>query len=133
MFAIFQLSGKQYKVGVGSFLKLPKQDKKKNDVIIFDEVLFVKNEKGELIVGSPRVKNASVKGQVIEQIKDKKIIVFKKKRRHNYRRKLGHRQELTLIKITSIEMKKISNPSTTSKEIKDVKAENKKTEDVSGS
>ena len=47
MFAIFQASGKQYKVGVGSFLKLPKQDKKKNDVIIFNEVLFVKNEKGE--------------------------------------------------------------------------------------
>jgi len=133
MFAIFEASGKQYKVGVGSFLKLPKQDKKKNDVIIFDEVLFVKNEKGELIVGSPTVKNALVKGQVVEQIKDKKIIVFKKKRRHNYRRKLGHRQELTLIKITSIEMKKTSNPSTTSKEIKDVKVENKKTEDVSGS
>tara|TARA_B100000683_G_C12220848_1_gene444929 strand:- start:148 stop:543 length:396 start_codon:yes stop_codon:yes gene_type:complete len=102
MFAIFELLGKQYKVSVGSFVKLPKQSCNKNDVIDFDKILFLKDQSGQLIVGSPNVQNAFVKGKVIDQIRDKKIIVFKKKRRHNYRRKLGHRQDLTLIKILEI-------------------------------
>ncbi|MAZ07838.1 MAG: 50S ribosomal protein L21 [Rickettsiales bacterium] len=102
MFAIFELLGKQYKVSVGSFIKLPKQSCKKDDVINFDKILFLKDQNGELIVGSPNVKNGFVRGKVVDQIRDKKIIVFKKKRRHNYRRKLGHRQDLTLIKILEI-------------------------------
>ena len=106
---------------------------KKNDVLSFDNIVLLKNSNDQVQIDTPIIKGVSVKAKVIDQIKDKKIIVFKKKRRHNYRRILGHRQELTLIKITSIEMKKTSNPSTTSKEIKDVKVENKKTEDVSGS
>ena len=64
--------------------------------------MFLKDQNGGLIVGSPNVQNAFVKGKVVDQIRDKKIIVFKKKRRHNYRRKLGHRQDLTLIKILEI-------------------------------
>ena len=103
MFAIFQNRGKQYKAAVGSFLKLPVySEKKKNDVLTFDEVVFIKNDKGESIVGSPLLKNVVVKGIVIDRIRDKKIIVFKKKRRKNYRRKMGHRQDLTLVKITEI-------------------------------
>ncbi|PPR43987.1 MAG: 50S ribosomal protein L21 [Alphaproteobacteria bacterium MarineAlpha8_Bin1] len=102
MFAIFELLGKQYKVSVGSFIKLPKQSCKKDDSIVFDKILFLKDQNGGLIVGSPNVQNAFVKGKVVDQIRDKKIIVFKKKRRHNYRRKLGHRQDLTLIKILEI-------------------------------
>ena len=102
MFAIFELLGKQYKVSVGSFVKLPKQSCKKDDSIVFDKILFLKDQNGGLIVGSPNVQNAFVKGKVVDQIRDKKIIVFKKKRRHNYRRKLGHRQDLTLIKILEI-------------------------------
>ena len=102
MFAIFELLGKQYKVSVGSFIKLPKQSCKKDDLIVFDKILFLKDQNGGLIVGSPNVQNAFVKGKVVDQIRDKKIIVFKKKRRHNYRRKLGHRQDLTLIKILEI-------------------------------
>ncbi len=102
MFAIFELLGKQYKVSVGSFIKLPKQSCKKDDSIVFDKILFLKDQNGGLIVGSPNVQNAFVKCKVVDQIRDKKIIVFKKKRRHNYRRKLGHRQDLTLIKILEI-------------------------------
>ena len=64
--------------------------------------IFYKNEKGEALIGSPHVKGIVVEASVISQIKDKKIIVFKKKRRHNYRRKIGHRQELTLVKIENI-------------------------------
>ena len=56
---------------------------------------FLKTKKGESLIGSPLVKDVLIKAKVVDQIKDKKIIVFKKKR-HNYRRKIGHRQDLTL-------------------------------------
>ena len=103
MYAVFEHNDKQYKVSKGDFIKLPRQkDLKKEDSIKFDKILFIKSENGDLQVGSPLVTGSSVEATVIEQIRDKKIIVFKKKRRHNYRRKIGHRQDLTLIKITNI-------------------------------
>ena len=68
--------------------------------------MFIKSVNGDLQVGSPLVVGSSVEATVVEQIRDKKIIVFKKKRRHNYRRKIGHRQDLTLIKITNISTNK---------------------------
>ena len=103
MYAVFEHNDKQYKVSKGDFIKLPRQKSlKKEDSIKFDKILFIKSENGDLQVGSPLVTGSSVEATVIEQIRDKKIIVFKKKRRHNYRRKIGHRQDLTLIKITNI-------------------------------
>ena len=105
MVVIFENRGKQYKAKIGDFLKLPKiSELKKNDSITFDKVIFMKDNKGQTIIGSPLIKGIQIICQVIEQIKDKKIIVFKKKRRHNYRRKIGHRQDLTLIKIKEIKM-----------------------------
>tara|TARA_B100000963_G_C22615479_1_gene667106 strand:- start:1255 stop:1656 length:402 start_codon:yes stop_codon:yes gene_type:complete len=107
MTVIFQDRGKQYKVKVGDFLKLPRlSNQKKNDLITFNEIIFIKNEKGESYIGSPLVKGVSINAKVIDQIRDKKIIVFKKKRRHNYRRKIGHRQDLTLVKIEEIKFSK---------------------------
>ena len=103
MYAVFEHNDKQYKVSKGDYIKLPRQvGLKKEDSIKFDKILFIKSENGDLQVGSPLVTGSSVEATVIEQIRDKKIIVFKKKRRHNYRRKIGHRQDLTLIKITKI-------------------------------
>ena len=103
MYAVFEHNDKQYKVSKGDYIKLPRQvGLKKEDSIKFDKILFIKSENGDLQVGSPLVTGSSVEAMVIEQIRDKKIIVFKKKRRHNYRRKIGHRQDLTLIKITNI-------------------------------
>ena len=100
---IIEDRGKQYKLKVGDVLKLPKiSDKKPKDKLQFAEIVYYKNEKGEILIGSPYVKDIVVEATVISQIKDKKIIVFKKKRRHNYRRKIGHRQELTLVKIENI-------------------------------
>ena len=105
MIAIFENRGKQYKAKIGDFLKLPKLSKlKKNDSVTFDKVIFMKDDKGQTIIGSPLISGSQIICQVIEQIKDKKIVVFKKKRRHNYRRKIGHRQDLTLIKIKEIKM-----------------------------
>ena len=109
MTIIFQDRGKQYKVRVGDFIKLPKMSSvKKNDLVLLNEIIFYKNDKGESLIGSPTVENIVIKAKVVEQIRDKKIIVFKKKRRHNYRRKIGHRQDLTLIKIEEIQQKSTS-------------------------
>ena len=109
MTIIFQDRGKQYKVKVGDFIKLPKMSSvKKNDLVLLNEIIFYKNDKGESLIGSPTVENIAIKAKVVEQIRDKKIIVFKKKRRHNYRRKIGHRQDLTLIKIEEIQQKNSS-------------------------
>tara|TARA_X000000950_G_scaffold106718_1_gene134399 strand:- start:1236 stop:1637 length:402 start_codon:yes stop_codon:yes gene_type:complete len=109
MTIIFQDRGKQYKVKVGDFIKLPKMSSvKKNDLVLLNEIIFYKNDKGESLIGSPTVENIVIKAKVVEQIRDKKIIVFKKKRRHNYRRKIGHRQDLTLIKIEEIQQKSTS-------------------------
>ena len=94
----------------------------KNDSVNFNEIIFYKNDKGESFVGSPLVEGLSVIAKVVDQIRDKKIIVFKKKRRHNYRRKIGHRQDLTLVKVEEIKMNKQSSD----KSIKTDKTESNK-------
>ncbi len=95
MFAIFKTGGKQYKVQKGEVLSVEKLDADKE--VVFEEVLMAGDK-----VGAPVVAGAKVKAEVVDQIRDDKVIVFKKKRRHNYRRKQGHRQYLTVIKITDI-------------------------------
>jgi len=95
MFAIFKTGGKQYKVQKGEVLNVEKLDADKE--VVFEEVLMVGDK-----VGNPLVAGAKVKAEVVDQIRDDKVIVFKKKRRHNYRRTQGHRQYLTVIKITDI-------------------------------
>ena len=128
MIAIFENRGKQYKAKIGDFLKLPKiSTLKKNDSVTFDKVIFMKDDKGQTIIGSPLVSGIQIICQVIEQIRDKKIIVFKKKRRNNYRRKIGHRQDLTLIKIKEIKM---ANQSTTPK--KDITSSKEKVKSTKG-
>ena len=123
MTVIFQDRGKQYKVKVGDFVKLPRLNSlKKNDSVNINEIIFYKNNKGESFVGSLLVEGLSVIAKVVDQIRDKKIIVFKKKRRHNYRRKIGHRQDLTLVKVEEIKMNKQSSD----KSIKTDKTESNK-------
>ncbi|MGN0929818.1 MAG: 50S ribosomal protein L21 [Alphaproteobacteria bacterium] len=95
MFAIFTTGGKQYKVQKNEVLKVEKLNADKN--VEFSDVLMVDGK-----VGAPFVEGAKVKAEVVDQIRDDKVIVFKKKRRHNYRRTQGHRQYLTVIKITDI-------------------------------
>ena len=103
MFVVFEFKDKQYKVSKGDYIKIPRVEKlKKNDDINFDKILFINSDSTGLLVGTPYVKNIAVQAKVIDQIRDKKIIVFKKKRRQNYRRKIGHRQDLTLIKIEDV-------------------------------
>ncbi len=101
MFAIIRTGGKQYRVEKNDKLEIEKLDVKDGDTITFDDVLFVTDGKTATL-GEPVVKGATVKATVIAQKRAPKVIIFKKKRRQNYRRKNGHRQPLTLVQITDI-------------------------------
>ena len=101
MFAVIKTGGKQYKVQEGDILNVEKLGMKKNKKVTFDKVLLVEDE-GKTLIGTPFVDNALVKAEVIDNFKDKKVIVFKKKRRKQYRKTRGHRQELTRVKIEEI-------------------------------
>jgi large subunit ribosomal protein L21 len=101
MYAVIKTGGKQYKVSAGDLLKVEKLDGAVGDTIELNEVLMVGGE--EVKIGTPLLPNAKVSAQIVEQGKDKKILVFKSKRRKNYRKKYGHRQPLTRLKITNIE------------------------------
>ena len=101
MFAVVRCGGRQYKVGEGDVIFVDRLPMEAGQEVILDEVLMV-GEKGGSSVGSPLVSGAAVTATVLEQARSSKIIVFKKKRRKNYRRKLGHRQDLTVLRITGI-------------------------------
>ena len=104
MLAIFKTGGKQYSVKAGQVVKVEKLEGKKGDNISFENVLAL-GEASNYTLGSPIVEGARVNAKILEQIRDKKIIVFKKRRRQNYRHTQGHRQYLTVVKIESIDLK----------------------------
>ena len=103
MLAVFKTGGKQYSVKAGQILKVEKLEGKKGDSISFKDVLAV-SESSQNIIGSPLVEGAVVEAKILDQIRDKKIIVFKKRKRQNYRSTQGHRQYLTVLKIETISM-----------------------------
>jgi len=101
MYAVIKTGGKQYRVAKDDIIEVEKLDAEIGGSVTLDQVLLVGSE-GSAKIGAPTVSGASVKATVLNQKKDDKIIVFKKKRRQNYRRKNGHRQNLTVLKITDI-------------------------------
>ncbi len=101
MYAIIETCGRQYKVSEGDIVLFEKLDTEEGKKVTFDKVLLVSNDK-DVKVGSPLVAGASVEGTVMAQGKHKKIIVFKFKAKKNYRRKQGHRQPFTKVKIEKI-------------------------------
>ncbi len=101
MFAVIKSGGKQYKVAKDDVIRVEKLDAEAGASVDFNEVLLVGDDKGQT-VGAPLVDGASVAATVLEQMRDRKIIIFKKKRRQNYRRKNGHRQHLTVLRIDEI-------------------------------
>ena len=101
MFAVIRTGGKQYKVAKDDVVTVEKLDGEPGAVIDFAEVLMI-GDGGEIASGAPLVAGATVSATVVEQGRGAKIIVFKKKRRHNYRRKKGHRQYQTVLRITAI-------------------------------
>ncbi|MCL4503861.1 MAG: 50S ribosomal protein L21 [Deltaproteobacteria bacterium] len=102
MYAIIQTGGKQYRVAPGDVLRVERLPGERGDAVQLDQVLLVTDDGGEIRVGTPLVENASVKGEIVRQGKAKKILVFKKKRRKNYRRRQGHRQLFTAVQIKEI-------------------------------
>ena len=101
MYAVIKSGGKQHKVSEGEEILLEKISLDEGDVIEFSEVLAVSKD-GNLNVGKPLLEGAVVKGKVLNHLKTKKITVIKMKRRKDYRKKQGHRQNLTKVKIESI-------------------------------
>jgi large subunit ribosomal protein L21 len=101
MYAVIKSGGKQHKVSEGEEILLEKLSLDEGEVIEFSEVLAV-NKDGNLNIGKPLLEGAVVKGKVINHLKTKKITVIKMKRRKDYRKKQGHRQNLTKVKIESI-------------------------------
>ncbi len=100
MYAIIATGGKQYKVAEGDIIKVEKLGLEAGESVIFDQVLVVNN--GELVVGNPTVANAKVSATVVEEGKNKKVIVYRYKRKSGYHKKNGHRQPYTKVKIEKI-------------------------------
>ncbi|WPY01307.1 50S ribosomal protein L21 [Candidatus Trichorickettsia mobilis] len=105
MFAVIRTGGKQYKVARNSKIKIEKIDGIPGAKVEFNEILMIGEASKAFFIGTPIVKDALVTAEITSQLKDDKILVFKKKRRQNYRRTAGHRQELTEIKILDITKK----------------------------
>lgn len=101
MFAVIRTGGKQYKVAKDDVIAVEKLDAKPGDKIELNEVLMLGGE-GAPTVGAPLIEGAKVKAEIVDQARTAKIIVFKKRRRQNYRRTKGHRQTQTLLKILDI-------------------------------
>lgn len=102
MYAIVEISGKQFRVQKDMRLRVPQQESEPGKKIGFDRVLMVEDDKGNTTIGNPLVKNTQVAATVIEHGRDKKVIVFKKKRRKGYQKKQGHRQGYSVIEINTI-------------------------------
>ena len=103
VYAIFQAGGRQFRAEAGDNLKLPLMKGEPGAKVTFDQVLLTAD--GDKVqAGQPMVKGAQVVGQIVEHGRGPKIVVFKFKRRKNYRRKTGHRQDYTEIKITDLKL-----------------------------
>ena len=100
-FAVIQTGGKQYKVSASEILKIEKLNSQVGKTVEFKNVLFLNDDKNTEI-GDPVIKGAKVEATILKNTKNRTVLVFKKRRRKNSRKKYGHRQPITLIKITKI-------------------------------
>lgn len=124
MQAIVEIAGKQFKVASNDKLKVPFLSSKEGDKVNFDKVHMFEDDKGKITFGTPLVSNMSVAATVIEHGREKKIVVFKKKRRKGYQKKNGHKQDYSIIEINTIGAAKASTKKATAE--KPAKAEEKK-------
>ena len=101
MYAVIKTGGKQYRVAAADVIEIERLAGAKGDAVAFDQVLMVGGEAG-VTVGAPLVSGASVAGEIVDQTRGDRIIVFKKRRRQNSKRTRGHRQDHTRVRITEI-------------------------------
>ncbi len=128
MYAIVEIAGKQFRVAKDMKIKVPLLDTKAGESIDFERVLLFENDKGEVTIGTPILGDTNVSARVIEHGRDRKVIVFKKKRRKGYKKKQGHRQGFSLIEITGIgAAKKTKTPLKEERKVEAVPAKAEKT------
>ena len=127
MFAIISADGRQYRVAKGDVIRFDRMKAEPGDQFETGQVLAIAEEDNKLKIGSPVVEGAKVEGTVLQHGKDKKIIVFKRKRRKTYRRKYGHRQDHTLVKIDKISAKAPAAKKAVQKKVVEETAEAPKT------
>ena len=127
MFAIISADGRQYRVAKGDIIRFDRMKAEPCDSFETAKVLAIAEEANKLKIGSPVVEGAKVEGTVLQHGKDKKIIVFKRKRRKTYRRKYGHRQDHTLVKIDKISAKAPAAKKAAQKKVVEETAEAPKT------
>ena len=131
-YAVIKSGGKQYKVISGDVILIEKNSAEKGSEIRFEDIIML-GEGANIKTKSSELASAAVIGEVIEQIKGPKITIFKKKRRQNYRRRKGHKQDLTVVRIKSIGVKTSTPKKTVNKKITSEKANTSKTKPSSTS
>ncbi len=102
MYAVFETGGKQFRAEPGVRVRIPALAAEEGSTVTFDRVLLTGGGEGELAVGTPTVEGAAVRAEVLAHGKDSKLIIFKRKRRKGYRKKQGHRQKFTEVRIDEI-------------------------------
>lgn len=103
MYAIFRAKGKQFRAEPEKTIRIPSLDAEPGDTVTFDEILLAEDD-GEVHVGRPTLEGGAIAAEVVEHGKGEKVIVFKRKKRKNYRRKQGHRQPYTEIRVVNIDL-----------------------------
>jgi large subunit ribosomal protein L21 len=101
MFAVLKTGGKEYRVSKGKIIRVEKLEGKVGDRVTLKDVLMVSGE-GQVHVGTPKLDNAVITGEIVREVKGKKVLTYKMKKRKNYRRKKGHRQTYTYLKVNEI-------------------------------
>ena len=131
MYAIINISGKQYKTQIGSRLRVPRQTLETGSKVTFEDVLLFSDGKSTKI-GNPNVKGVSVNAKILAHARDKKVLIYKKKRRKGYQRKNGHRQWYSEIEINDIKVStaKKGNTKTKTKVTTKAKTSNKEVKKV---
>ena len=126
MYAIIATGGKQYKVTKGDVVKFEKLNGEAGDKVVFDQVLLVSEKK--VTVGDPYIAEATVEGKIVEQGKDKKVIVYKYKRKSGYHKKNGHRQPITTVEIEKVLLNgvELEVEETVAEKVEEVKTKAKK-------
>ena len=102
MYAVFRTGGKQFRAEPGTRIRIPTLDVAPGDSVVFDQILLAGDGEEQVQVGTPTVDGASVKAEVLRHGRADKIIVFKRKRRKGYRKKQGHRQNFTEIRVEEV-------------------------------
>jgi large subunit ribosomal protein L21 len=99
-YAVIRTGGKQYRVEPGTLIRVEKLEGDVGSAVTFSEVLLAGGD--AIRIGTPLVDGVTVRGEIVSHLRDKKVLIFKKKRRKNYRRRRGHRQSITTVRVTEI-------------------------------